>query len=84
MKPTDKYKDIPRIIRAHKENGTHPAYTRKDILNRIGELHEKATERYVMHSEDLERPENEFIHELYLDYDEFTYAIKYLIERLPA
>jgi hypothetical protein len=84
MKPTDKHKDIPTIIQTHKEAGTHSAYTRKDILNRIAELHGKASERYAMHLESLEKPENEFIHQLYLDYDEFTYAIKYLIEKLPA
>ena len=85
----DKCKDIPTIISEHRDrakrpHGTHPANTRAAILARIEELHERASERYAMHLEELEQPHNEFVHQLYLDYDEFTYAIKYLIERLPA
>jgi uncharacterized protein YnzC (UPF0291/DUF896 family) len=87
MKPTDKNKDIPSIIAEHRDRKPHPAhpiYTKQAILLRVNELHEKASERYAMHLDELEKPENEFIHQMYLDYDEFTYAIKYLIEKLPA
>jgi hypothetical protein len=85
----DNCKDIPTIISEHRDktlrpHGTHPCHTRRAILERIDELHNRASERYAMHLEALEQPENDFIHQLYLDYDEFTYAIKYLIERLPA
>lgn len=81
---TDTYKDIPTIVQEHKERGTHRCYTKQAILERIGELHVKASERYALHLDELEQPENQFIHQLYLDYDEFSYAIKYLIEKLDT
>jgi hypothetical protein len=81
---TDTYKDIPTIIQQHKERGTHRHYTRQAILDRIEELHLKASERYAHHLDALESPPNEFLHQLYLDYDEFTYAIKYLVQTLDT
>lgn len=89
LQPTDTHKDIPSIIAEHRDTtlhprGTHPVHTKAAILARIEELHHKASERYAMHLDELEKPANEFVHQMYLDYDEFTYAIKYLIETLPS
>jgi len=84
MQPTDKCRDIGSIVQEHEERNVHRCHTKRAILERIGELHVKASERYANYLDELEKPENEFIHQLYLDYDEFTYAIKYLIEKLDT
>jgi hypothetical protein len=89
MKPTDQHKAIPTILSEHRDKtlrprGTHPSHTRAAILARIEELHQHASERYTMHLDDLEKPQNQFLHQMYLDYDEFTEAIKYLVEQLPS